>query len=129
MRKATIMYMWYFLANSIAYALVGSLKKLLTDIDITSVRFYISFTVIAALSVVSLLADIIASAVLAPNKKISRITFAEISVLIVVISMLLDVLLLKALTSVLDTYMNSLDQLLLAGLCQIVPVRLLRDPK
>lgn len=129
MRKATIMYMWYFLANSIAYVLVGSLKKLLTDIDITSVRFYISFTVIAALSAVSLLTDIIGSAVLAPNKKMSRITFVEISALIAIISMLLDVFLLKALTSILDTYMNSLDQLLLAGLCQIVPVYLFKHPR
>ena len=119
MRKAAIMYMWYFLANSIAYALAGSLKRLLTDFDITSVKFYTSFTVIAVLAAVSLLADVIGGAVLARNKKMSRITFAEISVLIVIISMLLDVLLLKALTSVLDTYMDSLDQLLLAGLCQI----------
>lgn len=129
MRKAAIVYMWYFLVNSIAYVLVGSLKKLLTDIDITSVKFYISFTVIAALSVVSLLVDIIGSAVLALNRKMSRITFAEISVLIVIISMLLDVLLLKVLTSVLDTRMNSLDQLLLAGLCQIVPVYLFKRPR
>lgn len=129
MKKTAIMYIWYFMANSIAYASVCTLKEALTDVDITFVKAYVPFTVIAVLSVVSLFTYKIGSTVKACNKKCFGISFTEAITILVVISVVIDVLLLRASAKMLNMLMDPLDHLLFAGLCQIVPILLVVESK
>ena len=129
MKKITIMYIWYFIVNSVAYESVCTLKEALTDVDISFVKAYVPFTVIAVLSVVSLFTHKIGSTVKACNKKCFGISFTEAITLVVIISVVIDVLLLSALAKMLNTLMDSLDHLLFAGLCQIVPILLVVESK
>ena len=127
MREAVRMYIWYFFWNSVAYALVISLEKALKYKDGLTDKL-VALTVVAMLSIVSLLADRIGTIIIAHTKNMSGLHF--VVVLIAILSVSADVFLLKLLTGIIDELCtNSMDRLLLAGLCQIVPIELLRDPK
>lgn len=129
MREAVRMYIWYFFWNSGAYALVVSLEKLLKYENGLTDKL-VALAVVAMLSIVSLLVDRIGTAIIAHNEMLCGFRFVAFLVIVFVVAMFVDVCMLKLITNVvkgLNT--NSLDRLALAGLCQIIPIALLRDPK
>ena len=119
MRKITSMYVLFFLTDSIAYLLIDTLKEKLEDGDALSVKNYVAFVVVAALSVVSIFAYWIGAIITRRIKKKPKVYFVIVLTLIIVASMLADMYLLLMMTDIIELHANLLDHFLLAGLCQI----------
>lgn len=130
MKKVASMYILFFLANSLAYVLVDTFKGKLVRNDTLSEKTYVSFAVVAVLSVVSLLADWIGETKISGIRKVSKARFVAMLILLIVASVLVDMYLLLLMADLMsELHANLLDRFLLAGLCQILPVELSRDPK
>ena len=129
MRKITSMYVLFFLTDSIAYLLIDTLKEKLEGGDALSVKNYVAFVVVAALSVVSIFAYWIGAIITRRIKKKPKVYFVIVLTLIIVASMLADMYLLLMMTDIIELHANLLDHFLLAGLCQITLAGILSDPK
>ena len=129
MRKITSMYVLFFLTDSIAYLLIDTLKEKLEDGDTLSVKNYVAFVVVAALSVVSIFTYWIGAIITRRIKKKPKVYFVIVLTLIIVASMLADMYLLLMMTDIIELHANLLDRFLLAGFCQITLAGVLSDPK
>ena len=129
MRKITSMYVLFFLTDSIAYLLIDTLKEKLGDGDTLSVKNYVAFVVVAALSVVSIFTYWIGAIITRRIKKKPKVYFVIVLTLIIVASMLADMYLLLMMTDIIELHANLLDRFLLAGFCQITLAGVLSDPK
>ena len=130
MKKTASMYVLFFLANSLAYVLVDTFKGKLVHNDTLSEELYVSFVVVAVLSVISLLTERVGTTVMSHLKRAPKVRFMTVLILIAIVSILVDLYLLLIMTDLIGKlHANLLDRFLLAGLCQIVPIELLRDPK
>ena len=130
MKKVASMYILFFLANSLAYVLVDTFKGKLVRNDTLSEKTYVSFAVVAVLSVVSLLADWIGETKISGLRNAYRARIVAMLILLIVASVLVDMYLLLLMAYLMsELHANLLDRFLLAGLCQILPVELSRDPK
>lgn len=127
MRRMTTTFVLFFLTNSIAYLLVDALKDKMNDGDTLSEKIYVGLIALAILSVVSLIADRVGTIIIRHIKERPRTCFTIVLILIIAVSVLADVCLLSIMTDVIELRTNLLDRFLLAGLCQIVPVGILRD--
>lgn len=123
------MYVLFFLTDSIAYLLIDTLKEKLEDGDTLSVKNYVAFVVVAALSVVSIFAYWIGAIITRHIKKKPKVYFVIVLTLIIIASMLADMYLLSLMTDIIELHANLLDRFLLAGLCQITLAGVLSDPK
>ena len=124
------MYIWYFFWNSVAYTLVISLKKAMNYKSDSLEKLHVALTVVAMLSIVSLLVDRIGTAIVARINRPFSPRLVILLLLIFVVAILVDVCILRLIANIMsDLCMNSLDRLLLAVLCQIVPIELIKDPK
>ena len=123
------MYILLFLLNSVAYVLVDTLKGKMVRNDTLSDELYLSFLVVAVLSVVSLVTDKV-GVIVKPIRKISKVYSTTVLIVIIAFFMLIDLCLLLVMSDLIDgLHMNLLDRFSLAGLCQIVPIGLLKDPE
>lgn len=130
MRRAIRMYIWYFFWNSIAYTLVISLKKVMNYKSGQLGKLHVALTVVAMLSIVSLLVYRIGTAIVVRIDRPFGFHCIVFLVLIFAVAMLVDVCMLRLIANFMsDLCMNSLDRLLLAGLCQIIPIGILKDPQ
>ena len=127
MRRIASTYVLFFLTNSIAYLLVDVLKGKINDGDTLSEKIYVGLIVLAILSVVSLIVDRVGMIVIRRIKERPKICFTIVLVLIIAISILVDMCLLSIMTDVIELRANLLDRFLLTGLCQIVPIGILKD--
>lgn len=127
MRRIAGTYVLFFLTNSIAYLLVDALKGKINDGDTLSEKIYVGLIVLAILSVVSLIVDRVGKIVVRHIKERPKICFTIVLVLIIAISILADMCLLSIMTDVIELRANLLDRFLLTGLCQIVPIGILKD--
>ena len=123
------MYVLFFLTDSIAYLLIDTLKEKLEDGDTLSVKNYVAFVVVAALSVVSIFTYWIGAIITRRIKKKPKVYFVIVLTLIIVASMLADMYLLLMMTDIIELHANLLDRFLLAGFCQITLAGVLSDPK
>lgn len=129
MRRIAGTYVLFFLTNSIAYLLVDALKGKINDGDTLSEKIYVGLIVLAILSVVSLIVDRVGTIVVRRIKERPKICFTIVLVLIIAISILVDMCLLSIMTDVIELRANLLDRFLLTGLCQIVPIGILKDER
>lgn len=127
MREAVQMYIWYFFSNSVAYALVISLDKALKYQNGLTDNL-VALIVVTMLSIVSLLVDRIGTAIIAHAKMLFGFRLAVFLFLVFVVSMFVDVCILQLMTNIVDGLStNSLDRIVLSGLCQIMPIESLRE--
>lgn len=127
MRRIAGTYVLFFLTNSIAYLLVDALKGKINDGDTLSEKVYVGLIVLVILSAVSLIVDRVGTIVVRHIKERPKICFTIVLVLIIAISILVDMCLLSIMTDVIELRANLLDRFLLTGLCQIVPIGILKD--
>ena len=128
MREILKMYILYFFGNSVMYLLIDSFKESIAGRDnMMTHKIYISFPLIAALAVVSIIADRVWVKI---TRKFgsSQSCLITMAVVILILSAIAEYgLLIAASYFVSDLHMTQLDCIALAVLCQALPIAVFAD--
>lgn len=128
MREILKMYILYFFGDSVMYLLIDSFKESIAGRDnMMTHKIYISFPLIAALAVVSIIADRVWVKITRKFRS-SQSCLITMAVVILILSAIADyVLMVIALHFMRDLCMTKLDCILLAVFCPITSIIILVD--